>query len=318
MLTGILLALLTGICWTIVGITFSQAAQRGLHPAIMCLFHGFGVSVITAGWINWQGINTHTLPTLATCMTIAGIASTGGMIALQNAMRHGNHSTSWAIMQMGLICPFVVAVVFHGETPGIGPWAGLGVIVLSLFLLTEKKSNQQTSFTHAWIIWVAAAWICTGLQQISFQWPSFALQQFSIGEKSFIDPGAIRIPIFMFISALTALFFYCLTASRQRQQDSAQESKPTAQATNQQANWRIVGALSAISIAANIIGQPAMAASSDYLAASSAGGIAFPIAIASCITLFTFYSMAFRREKMYSRMAVGLACCLTGALLLSL
>lgn len=292
------LALLTGACWCAIGITYSQAVDRGLHPAVMTCLCGLGVAAITTSQIDWSTIARVDLPLVVTSMTIAGLAMTAGMVAMQQAMKRGGHGLAWAIAQSGLVWPFIVAVSCHGERPNLLAWIGLLVILASLPMLRERQSPTTSNAGSSWYGLALFAWAMIGLQQSAFQWPSLSAMA--------PDPAGIRVPIMyasVCISSSCLLLF-----SRARSSRAPETPIP----------WRAIGALVLLACLTNAIAQTAMIQASDRLAALDAGGIAFAIAIATSTTLFVAFTCWRRGERPQPRTWVGLGISLVGAILLSL
>lgn len=321
MLVALGLALLTGCCWCLIGIVLSQAADRGLHPALMTALTGLGVAALTAILIDWSAIAGKAQTMVVVSMSISGLAMTAGMIALQAAMQRGGHGAAWAVAQSGLAWPFLVAVLIHGERPGLLPWLGLLCIIASLLLLAERRVelplDQERTVGHAgvrssverpsehpgsvapitWFPLACLAWLMIGLQQSAFQWPSLT--------SDAPDPAGIRVPLMCAVGGLSATLL--LVSS----QSSRRGPRP-------RTSLRIVVLFALLGCTANVVAQPAIARSSDLLAALGSGGIAFPVAIATCITLFVLYSCFHRGERPRPRACAGLACCLSGVVLMSL
>ncbi|NRA58838.1 MAG: hypothetical protein HRU13_12055, partial [Phycisphaerales bacterium] len=185
MIIAIGLALVTGVCWCAVGTAFSQAADRGLHPALLNLLCFSGIALVTAVLIDWSHI-AHTTPMVVVSMAISGLAMTGGMAVLQLAMKRGGHAVAWAIAQAGLAWPFLSAVLIHGERPGMLPWIGLLGIVASLALFAQRDRSTETDGTQPWFPLALVAWALIGIQQSAFQWPSLA--------SPTPDPAGVRLP----------------------------------------------------------------------------------------------------------------------------
>lgn len=299
MLTGIVLALLSGCCWCVIGIVFSRAADRGMHPALMCALCGGGVALVSSMWIDVSALNDRSMNLVIRCMILSGLASTGGMMALQMAMRRGGHSAAWAVAQSALVCPFLVIVFLHGEHQGGLAWGGLACIIVSLILLAEReKKNIRIPQTWNWFGWAMLAWVLIGFQQSSFQWPSLVATD--------IDPAGIRVPLLMASSTLSALtVFYFLPTAPRPASYLGQPKHP-------------IFFLALIGTLANVIGLPSMVSASDRLARHASAGIAYPVAIATCIVLFGIYSFLHRKERPTFRGYAGLSCCVCGVILMSL
>lgn len=295
MLTALALAILAGACWCLIGIVFSQAADRGLHPALMSAVSGLGVAVVTATWIDGSKFGGPDQDVVIVSMVIAGLAMTLGMVAVQRAMTLGGHGAAWAVAQAGVAWPFLVAVVIHGERPGWAPWIGLAAIVVSLALLAGRRTGEPAA-SGRWFPWAVLAWALIGLQQAAFQWPSWR------GVDP--DPAGLRVPLMCAVSGLGAVVLLAVMP----QDRSVAERLP----------WRWVAGLAILACAANVAAQPAMVRSGDLLAGLGAGGLAFPVAIATCIALFAVYAIIQRGERPAPRTWLGLTCCLMGVVLMNL
>ena len=295
MIIAIGLALVTGVCWCAVGTAFSQAADRGLHPALLNLLCFSGIALVTAVLIDWSHI-AHTTPMVVVSMAISGLAMTGGMAVLQRAMKRGGHAVAWAVAQAGLAWPFLSAVLIHGERPGILPWIGLLGIVASLALFAQRDRSTETDGTQPWFPLALLGLGLIGIQQSAFQWPSLASPTRSSRRP---PPPAVL----------------------QRRPDVPAAADALAAGlgpAEERTRWPAIIGFALLGCGASLIAQPAIIASSDHLAAIGLAGIAFPIAIATCIALFSTYSCLHRGERLAARTYAGLGLCLTGVVLMCL
>ena len=113
MLTGILLALTTGLVFMLIGIVYSYAGTKvnilnvlllnSLSYAII-----FFIAAIPGGFSAdmWQPILV---------MMLSGAFNTLAMLSLQKSMAIGKSGVAWAIVQSAFVGPYLGSLLFLGK-----------------------------------------------------------------------------------------------------------------------------------------------------------------------------------------------------------
>jgi drug/metabolite transporter (DMT)-like permease len=288
MIAAIALVVLAGGCWAIVGVAYSQASARRCDPLLMIAVSGGLVALAALAAVDWRALPGQTrMAEFIPLMMACGVAGCIGMLGLQRAMRTGGHGIAWGIAQSAMVVPFLAAVFFHGEHALARQWLALGIIVAAIVTLGRTRDGSTEG--RRWFWWALLAMLCLGMQQTLFQAPSH-WQQWS-------DQSRLRVPLFMAASAVTAWVLFAARKSSYHRRI-----------------WR--PALAAA--AANTVGQLAMAAGLNRLAAADAARAGYPVAISVCIFAFSLYSLTVRRERAGFWTLAALAGVILGVVLMAI
>ncbi len=96
------------------------------------------------------------------------------MTGLAMAIRTGMFSLSALVISYSLIIPTLYGILFLGEPIGIWGYAGILLLLISLYLLNKQKKGEA-KFSLRWLFWVFVAFVGNGLcstvqkmQQLAF------------------------------------------------------------------------------------------------------------------------------------------------------
>jgi drug/metabolite transporter (DMT)-like permease len=142
MTKAILLLFATGLSWVSVGAAVGHVERRGYnlvrYQILLCIV------CVAFGLAGWAAAPTAFLPqdgapALTWTLVIAATLLCGVFNYLMNmmmgrAMKSGPNAIVWAIIQSGLIYPFLMGWLVFGVPMGIGRFCGITLIVASVFL----------------------------------------------------------------------------------------------------------------------------------------------------------------------------------------
>ncbi|MBP5545133.1 MAG: DMT family transporter [Kiritimatiellae bacterium] len=151
MTKAILLLFATGLSWVSVGAAVGHVERRGYnlvrYQILLC------VVCVVFGLAGWAAAPTAFLPqdgapALTWTLVIAATLLCGVFNYLMNmmmgrAMKSGPNAIVWAIIQSGLIYPFLMGWLVFGVPMGIGRFCGITLIVASVFLYAFRGDTRD-------------------------------------------------------------------------------------------------------------------------------------------------------------------------------
>ncbi len=216
------------------------------------------------------------------------------------AMKRGPNSLVWAILQSGMVIPFLFGICFHHVPAGPLRILGMGTILAALALISLNKPRNANTIASSWLLFSFVAFLLAGVQQT-----------ISI-EPSYYPVTRTGIPI---IHRCLALCSGNLAAALPSLLLSHKgNSQPLNTALTCKWLW-----LYAIILQASILTEKLLLSfrAMDMMARLGNGAISYPVMVISCIAGFTIYSILFLHEKVTWRSATGLVLCTLGIVLLS-
>jgi len=273
------LCIIAGLLWAGTGVAYSFAARRGIDPAAMLFAVSGCASAIVLPWCRM-----HSPDGLILWMALSGVANWAGLVAMQVAMARGRAGLAWAMGQSAPLWPLVVAILAHGERPSLTAWCGLAAMATAVATLAHQSRGSHQGWQST--KWALAAFAIIGLQQSAMAEPS---------HRGLTDPGNLRLPVFYLTMFVVSGVACAMTRTPVRA-----------------AAWRI-GAAAAIT---SLLGQWVLLRSLDLLAPHRRAGLAYPIAVGTCILAFALWRAA-AGERYRAGIWTALATLLTGLALLA-
>lgn len=160
MILGVLLAITTGVLWAVQGVIFSRVVitRRALLGFLIVSsgVSALGAAVLLTPWPRILAGDVPDWPWLVATQVAAGLINAYSMDALQRAMRAGHHGMVWTVTQTALVFPFLYALLVIGEPVRWIGVTGVGVILVSLFILGRAKpqpkdGHDPTRGSRAWL-----------------------------------------------------------------------------------------------------------------------------------------------------------------------
>jgi drug/metabolite transporter (DMT)-like permease len=323
MTKAILLLFTAGLSWVSVGAAVGYVERRGydlvLYQILLCT-----VCVVLglAGWLAAPGsfFPKDGAPALTWTLVVAGTFLCGVfnylMIAMMGkAMKRGPNAIVWAIIQSGLIYPFLMGWLIFGEEMGPRRLCGISLIVASVFLYAKDNPGGSPSAAAAngedarkcvppaaplrqWLPAALLGMLFCGINQCGGNLPSYLE-----GGKEF--SGTFRTFSVYFGLLLAGLAHVAVLRVR-----GARLPPPKAGEWRGLALWAGgVGVL--LFLVWKFLQFPGL----DRLESLGAGSMGYPVMVAACIAGFLPYGIFVLHERIDSRQALGVILGLAGIFL---
>lgn len=296
MFLGFMLVIGLGLLWASVGIVMSWVAISGSSPIS---FYAVG-NWITAifCWIfiaDWDVLSIGLPPkfySLLFWMVFAGVFNSVGQILIIMSMRHGHRGISWALIQIGMLVPFLTSILIWDEPLTLLGSAGMLCFLCAIFLMGKGKSrgesDSEEGFTWKWILLIAGSLLFLGLtqtfQSVSSHWGGWA------------DEANLRVP---FLATTCAVVNAILVVVMKQKFHVTTLKYATIWAVFATSSYML------------------MFSSLDTLSKYSMSGCVFPIGQSICMVCFTLYSGFILKEKFCTPVKLGLVCSLAGIVFLA-
>ncbi|MEK6793900.1 MAG: hypothetical protein AABZ39_03935 [Spirochaetota bacterium] len=292
---GILIAIGTGLLWTVIGIIMSYCSRSKMDFLSYYAANTLFTAILTmAVYVHWNvvacGQVMQPLP-LAAFILGSGIANAAGLTVMQSAMKSGHNGIIWAIGQSALIIPFLCGTLLFGEHGSALTFAGVGMIILGMLLpsFLSKRGDADTA-KRTWLTLTFAAFILFGIGQTLQSVPSYW--------HGWSDNANIR-PTLGTAGALAGAIL--LSAFRGKLPLPDRRTL-----------------LLALGMAVlNTVSVKLFYVSLDMLSMHGMASICFPLIVGSCIIGFSLYSLFVLREKSRWFNWFGLAATIIGIIALS-
>ena len=312
MFTAILLLVALGLCWVSVGAAVGRIERSGWNIirfqillCLVCIALGFaGWAVAPESVFPRSGCPSRTWALVVAGTLLSGVFNYLMILAMGWGMRRGPNAIVWAIIQSGLIYPFLMGWLVFDEPMGARRLCGIALIVASVFLYATRTTGEKASGDavgaplRQWLPAALLGMLCCGINQGGANLPSYleAGQEFS---------GTFRTAMLYFGVLLSALLHLAIQRMR-----SSRPAQPKPGETRGIASWAVgIGVLSFL--AAKYLAFPGL----DKLESLGAGSMGYPVAVAACIIGFFPYGVFVLHERIDARQAVGAILGLAGILL---
>lgn len=290
MFTGILFAVLTGISWIWIGVVISYASKHKLNIAYLQLFQtliGLLVSIcLLSGMFllrnSPQEISAQIKWITAISMFANGFLNYFMFLAMGAAMKRGPNGIIWAIVQSGLIFPFLMGICFFHVQVTATRIAGILLLVVSVLLSglgkEGKKKSEQEERRRTWYLFALLAMLLCGINQCCGNLPSYL----NSGEQI----GSVYRAFFAQTGTLGGWISGALAGGR--------FLHPKLSSGEVRKLLLFALSLNAVGLTASyLLFYNAL----DFLAKANAGSLGYPLVVSSCIIGFFLYSVLALREK---------------------
>ncbi len=325
MTLALLLLVTTGLSWVSVGAAVGHVERRGWslvrYQILLCLV------CVALGLVGWATAPDAFLPrsgcpTLTWVLVIAGMLSSGVfnylmVLAMGSAMKRGPNAIVWAIVQSGLIYPFLMGWLVFDVPMGPRRLCGIALIVASVFLYATRHAEgagrddshaesaeaatragkDEPSALRQWLPAALLGMLFCGINQCGANLPSYLEggQEFS---------GTFRTFALYFGLLMSALVHLAGQSLRGTRLASAAPGELRGLAL-----WAVgVGTMSFLT--SRYLAFPGL----DTLKRLGAGSMGYPVMVASCIVGFFPYGVFVLRERINARQALGAVLGLVGIL----
>lgn len=291
LITGLLMAFLTGILYCVVGVFLSHVARRRIDMVAFNTVMFVAIAVLSVACCNWTALVRGNIPEakhLAAIMVVAGFGNLAGLFLMTLSMRHGPQAASYTFAQCAMVWPFMAGLVFWGECGCMANYAGVALVMLSIVLFARKPGKGgEMSAGWFWLAICLGGFACNGITQTLCSMPS--------RWAGWADTARLRIPLLYVPTAvvLTGLSY------------KARRAIPK----------QMIG-LGVLCAVAAMVSVQTVLASLDHMAMVQKASLVFPLATGVNVTLFACYSRFWLKEQFSASAWSGLACGVLGILLL--
>lgn len=273
-LLGVLLIVLTGLIWAVIGAFFSHVAQRGLKVLAFGMVMTVCVSFLAWGLLcHWPAVLHGGLPRVrefVPLMALAGILNWSGMLLIMAAMRRGHQAGSWTVSQSAMVVPFLAGIIFWHDRPTLPNMMGAVLILLAVVVFGLRSARQEPgSHARPWFHIALMAFCIIGISQTFCTIPSHW--------AGWSDAGGLRVPVF----TSAALAFLATACAIRREWPGRREV--------------VAGSLCSL---AGLAGNYTFFAGMDLMAARHLVALVYPTAIGVCMTAFVLYTRFWGRERL--------------------
>jgi drug/metabolite transporter (DMT)-like permease len=294
MFLGVICAVLAGLMWATNGVILSRIARQGKDPVSFLAIAGIG-NAVTA-WLfvpNFGAIRAGEvtrLPELAILMMIGGASVGVGALAMQGAFRRGHHGATWSINQAALVTPFIFGLLLWGDKLTLLGVLGAAAIVACLVFLGSAREDGEHIETNSHRTWLGFALLAFALTSVELVLKAIPSQW-----AGWDDVGRIRAPL-----SLTGgmIIFQIIAFVMNRY--------------TRKLPWMLI----VVSVALIVPSQVLIFKALDVFEHHELTGLAWPMAIATCIVAFALYSVFILKERMTVLRGIGIALGIVGMVLI--
>ncbi len=292
-LTGILLALVTGLLWNVSGIVNSICAKKDydLYSYLLTnvVFTALFTGILSGGFI---GVFRRDLLLFAGVSMLSGVINTSGALFLQKALQKGHHGIIFLISQSSPAIPFIAGMVLLGDRPSFLKVGGVALIFAGMVLAALPKlregSRNPGGKKLGWLPPALLSFGCFGIAHTMLALPSLMA----------LPEGTAKYRTFLFYCGSSVLMTAAAAVRRRAHEFAVNRA------------LLLVGVVAAV---LNVCSMSLFFKALDHLAAAHAVGLGSPLAISASLVGFTLYSWFYLREKREPAALAGLLCICTGA-----
>ena len=311
MFIALLLLVAMGLSWVPTGAVVGHIERRGyslvryqILSCAMCVAVGLaGWSVSPEPLLPDAGCPAATRALVIGGLLLCGIFNYVMMLLMGLAMRRGPNAIVWAIIQSGLIYPFLMGWLVFGEHTGPRRLIGIAMIVASIFLYASRNGSGDAAGAgrqppREWLPAALLGMLCCGINQCAANLPSY------------LEGGSGFSPTFRTMAVYSGILLSTLAHLAIR----SLLGHPTAPP--------IPGERRALAAYAAVLGTASFFTTKylafpglDMLQRLGAGSMGYPVMVASCIIGFFPYGLVALHERMNMRQTVGAVLGVSGILL---
>ena len=295
---GVVLMLLSGAFWAASGVVVAAGTTKKVSMAeAMCCSALFSISVAV------PVLFCRPDPAVEMSVRLQALAAVAGagfvnffhMVLMRCAMRNGPNGIAWAIIQSGMVIPFLVGTLFFGEKASFPRLTGLALLLAALVLFARTRDNSARGNRKVWLLASLTGFFLAGTNQTLINLPSYFQVADAVG------------PVSRTLALQTGIFCAWLFTTPFRYSQAVHGFSRATLLTA--AGLATVGVCNGFFV--QYYGM-------NMLAQSGFGSVSIPITSASCLIFFTLFSLLKLREKLSSASCLALLFCIIGVILMSL
>ena len=298
LLTGILLSLSAGLFWNMSGIVNSTCARKK-YDLYSYLLTNVIFSALFTGFFAGSpaGVLHKEMLLFIVVVAVGGAVNTSGALLLQKALQNGHHGIIFLIAQSAPAVPFIVGMIFLGDTPTCQKIGGVllifsGMVLAALPKFRDRKNADEVP-VKKWLLPTLLSFACFGIAHTFLALPSLMN----------LPAGAGQYRTFLMYCG-SALLVVTVTGFRCR--------------TGKLEFNRMLLIIGVIAAVLNVCSMAIFFKAVDFLAQAKAVGLGSPLATSASLVGFTLYSWFYLREKRELSAFFGLICICAGAVIASL
>ena len=232
---------------------------------------------------------------------VVGLMSYPLRLSMAKGMECGPNSLVWAILQSGMVIPFIYGICFHDVKAGSLRLVGMVLLLLALPLMSVNiKEREKKVNGKSWVFFAIVAFLLCGIQQTLLNEPSYS-EEIRTGIP--VIHRCLIIYIGNLVIASVMLFSPNQAAIRKNLHTYLKNRYL----------WVYSFVLQTFTMASGLLlSFNAM----DRMAKLGMGAISYPIMVISCILGFTLYSLIWLRERLTWEAIAGICLCVTGIVFL--
>lgn len=287
----LLLAMATGLAWTLVAIFFGNAPKETGGLRRFFLVSNTVYLLLSLPGISLSSVDIHEFFSLAACIVASSLMECLGFFMLKFAMSSGNPGIAWCLGQSSMVVPFVGDLLFLGGRCTPTQAVGVAFLVATMGILGSvkgeggKRSSSGTSARHGrFLFFAGAAFLCIGLAQFLRSIPS--PENFSEAALGWRLPMVSAVP----------LLFWCFMSTK------GGEKYPVK-------SLLLKGVVYGIFVA---LGQKLCLLALDAGAPVGLNPVVFPIAMGGSVLLYNLYCAIFLKERFTALAWTGIGTALVG------
>lgn len=305
MVHALLLLVGTGISWVLVGAIVGWIGRLGFNLMIYQIISGF-FGLLFCLYLAITKENAILPPDgishLTWCMVVVGCYVNGlfnyFMIRFMGrAMKSGPNAIVWAIIQSGLIYPFLMGWLVFDVPMNICRAIGIVLIVASIILyaaregrgnLSPEKSTEKKQLCGGWILPSILGMLCCGINQCGGNLPSY------------MERGQEFPSIFRQLMVTCGILSGCVGHLLLDGIRGHWPKMPKAKEWGSLVGFSLLSMLVGYTVSVNLQ-FPGL----DRIQEMGRGSMAYPVMVAACIIGFFPYGLFVLREKLRPIQAIG-------------
>ena len=176
MISGVVLLILTGVCWVGIAVVVEKAARERLDLDFIQFASSALIALAAGGAILF-----HSPPGGAWGMRVlicgavflAGSCNFLMLSLMRRAMRQGSEGAVWGLVQSAMIAPFLMGMVLFGVEPTPMRLTGIVLVLIGILLFSRKRRETGRAGSYRWLVPAFAAFAASGLAQCFANLPSY-------------------------------------------------------------------------------------------------------------------------------------------------
>ncbi len=176
MISGVVLLILTGVCWVGIAVVVEKAARERLDLDFIQFASSALIALAAGGAMLF-----HSPPGGAWGMRVlicgsvflAGCCNFLMLSLMRRAMRQGSEGAVWGIVQSAMIAPFLMGMVLFGVEPTPMRLTGIVLVLIGILLFSRKRRETGRAGSYVWLVPAFAAFAASGLAQCFANLPSY-------------------------------------------------------------------------------------------------------------------------------------------------